>query len=58
MKVIRTNNQLKIVGKAWEVRGKLRELSQSPISLKDYLYGQRPNMQHMQQNRRKLDLVQ
>lgn len=37
MKVIRTQNQLTIVGKAWEVKSKLREFSNSKITLKEYL---------------------
>lgn len=37
MKVIRTKNQLKMFGKAWEIKSKLRELSKSSISLQDYL---------------------
>jgi len=37
MRVIRTQNQLKITGKAWEIRSKLREFSKSNITLKEYL---------------------
>lgn len=37
MKVFRTYNQLKMVGKAWEIKSKLRELSNSNITLKEYL---------------------
>lgn len=37
MKVIRTQNQLKMVGKAWEIKSKLREFSKSKITLKEYL---------------------
>lgn len=37
MKVIRTKNQLKMVGKAWEIRSKLREFSKSNITLQEYL---------------------
>lgn len=37
MKVIRTSNQLKIVGKVWEIKLKLREFSKSNITVKEYL---------------------
>lgn len=37
MKVIRTENQLRMVGKAWEIKHKLREFSKSNLTLKEYL---------------------
>ncbi len=37
MKIIRTKNQLKMYGKVWEIKSKLRELSKSQILLQDYL---------------------
>lgn len=37
MKVIRTHNQLKLVGKVWEIKYKLREFSQINITVKEYL---------------------
>ncbi|MGD9678050.1 MAG: Z-ring formation inhibitor MciZ [Vulcanibacillus sp.] len=37
MRVIRTKNQIKISGKAWEIKSKLLELSKSSVSLQDYL---------------------
>jgi len=37
MKVVRTENQLKIIGKVWEVRTKLRELSNSSPTVSEYL---------------------
>ncbi|WP_339062566.1 Z-ring formation inhibitor MciZ [Tepidibacillus marianensis] len=37
MKVVRTENQLKMVGKVWEIRAKLRELSTSSLTVSEYL---------------------
>jgi len=37
MKVLRNELQLRIVGKGWQVKAKLRELSKSNITLKEYL---------------------
>ncbi|TCS84071.1 Z-ring formation inhibitor MciZ [Tepidibacillus fermentans] len=37
MKVYRNQNQLRIIGKAWEIKAKLRELSQSTLTVKEYL---------------------
>ena len=37
MMIIRDKQSLRISGKGWEVRAKLRELSKSEITLQDYL---------------------
>ncbi|GBF12540.1 Z-ring formation inhibitor MciZ [Tepidibacillus infernus] len=37
MKVIRTPHQLKMIGKAWEIRAKLSELSKSKLTVQQYL---------------------
>jgi len=37
MKVYRSKNQLKLYGKAWEIRTKLREFSRLHLTLKEYL---------------------
>ncbi len=37
MKVIRTDNQLKLAGKVWEIKSKLKELSSKSLTVKEYL---------------------
>ena len=37
MKVVRSKNQLTLVGKAWEIKYKLKELAKANITVKEYL---------------------
>ncbi len=37
MMIVRDKQSLRISGKAWEIRAKLRELAKSDITLQEYL---------------------
>jgi hypothetical protein len=37
MKLYMSENQLRLVGKSWQIRAKLRELARSPITLQQLL---------------------